>query len=128
MPKQFLIASLAGLLTFAISACNGSSEPSGAVATGRASDADAVRLVMDDNRFEPRRVEVPAGREVTVEVTNRDGSSHDFAVRSQGVNTGTLSKGSVATAKVTVDQQPVEFVCTLHSGMTGTLVPVARES
>ena len=107
----------AGLVAL-LAACN-ASDPSGAVTPGTAPDG-AVRISIDDDAFTPTDVEVPAGRSVTLEVTNRDGSAHDFAIRSQALNTGTLEQGQTATALVQVGNEPIVFVCTFHDGMKRT--------
>lgn len=100
-----------------------SSDPSGAVADGPAA-GEAVRIVMDDDRFLQPRIEVAQRGTVTFEITNSDGGSHDFAVHSQGLNTGTLGSGDVATAEIVVGDQPIPFECTFHDGMDGEIVPI----
>lgn len=97
------------------------SEPSGKVAQGPAKGG-AVQVVIEDGRFKPDVVEVPAGEETTIEIRNEDSTVHDFAVESLDVNTGIIESGGVATATLTVDDS-VEFVCTLHPGMKGRIGP-----
>lgn len=107
--------------------CSDSSEPAGDVAEGAAT-GDAVELVIDDGDFQLEQIEVPSGQPVTVEVVNKDGDSHDFAVPSQDLNTGTLDTDEVATAVIDVASEPIEFVCTFHDDMRGTIVPVGGGS
>ncbi len=40
--------------------------------------ADEVRLVIENHRFSPDRVEVPAGRKVKLVVENRDATPEEF--------------------------------------------------
>lgn len=42
---------------------------------------------------------------------------------SQNLNTGTLEPGEVATVTVVVGDQPIQYICTFHDGMKGTIVP-----
>ncbi len=120
--KTMARAAITGVGLIALLAACNASDPNGAVTPGTA-PAGAVQISIDDDAFTPTDVEVPAGRPVTLEVTNRDGSAHDFAIRSQGLNTGTLEQGQTATALVEVGTAVIEFVCTFHDGMKGRLVP-----
>jgi nitrite reductase (NO-forming) len=104
----------------ALAACN-SSDPVGKVASGPATGAAAKIEVVDGDRFTPPTLELPAGEEVTIEITNTDDRAHDFAIEAADLNTGTVEAGAVATATFTVPEGTTEFVCTFHRGMTGTI-------
>ena len=98
-----------------------SSDPVGNVAS-RPATGDAVKIqAVDGDRFTPATLELPAGEEVTIGITNADDRAHDFAIEAAGLNTGTIEAGAVATATFTVPEGTTEFVCTFHSGMTGTI-------
>jgi plastocyanin len=103
-------------------ACRPSSEPSGNVAREAAPEG-AVEVVAADNSFDPEVLELPAGKEVTVQVTNNGGTAHDFAIESMDLNTGTIEPEKSASATFTVPDDAVEFVCTIHSGMGGRIEP-----
>jgi plastocyanin len=103
-------------------ACSGTSEPTGNVASGRAI-GDAERIVAVDTAFKPAILEAEAGDEVTLEITNKEDISHDLAVESAGLNTGTIESGDTATATFTMPDSPVDFVCTYHDGMAGRIEP-----
>jgi plastocyanin len=83
---------------------------------------DAVRLAMHDDEFAPTRLELPAGEQVTVEVTNDGSNQHNFTIDSLDLSTGTMSGGDVKTATFTVPDGTTEFRCTFHKDMTGTIV------
>jgi plastocyanin len=105
----------------ALAACGNSSDPVGKVASGPAT-GDAARIeAIDGNRFTPATLKLPAGKAVTIEITNADGRAHDFAIEAANLNTGTIQAGAVATATFTVPEGTTEFVCTFHRGMTGTI-------
>jgi plastocyanin len=40
--------------------------------------ADDIALTIKDHRFEPTEIEVPAGQQVTVSVTNQDATPEEF--------------------------------------------------
>ena len=108
-------------LGVALAACGNSSNPVGTVAAGPATGDVAKIEAVDGNRFTPATLELPAGEQVTIEITNTDDRAHDFAVEAAGLNTGTIKAGAVATATFTVPQGTTKFKCTFHGGMTGTI-------
>ena len=104
-----------------LAACSNSSDPVGNVAS-RPATGDAVKIqAVDGHRFTPATLDLPAGEEVTIEITNTDDRAHDFAIEAADLNTGTIEAGAVATATFTVPEGTTEFVCTFHRGMTGTI-------
>lgn len=117
MYKRTLCAiALAGLLA----ACAGSPEPSGNVTNGPAS-ADAIKIEAGDNVFEPATLKAKSGDELVLEITNKGERAHDFVIESPKVSTGILAPGAVSTATFTISKGPIEYVCTLHRGMEGTI-------
>lgn len=103
----------------ALVGCN-QSEPAGDVARGSAGP-DAIEVTIEDGVFQPDHVEVDPEGSATVEIRNLDQAPHDFAIPSLDLNTGVLKTGDVATAEVVLQQDVVEFECTLHDGMKGTI-------
>lgn len=119
--KRLLVVGLvagAGLLA----ACGRAVEAKGDVSQGPA-PADAVEITMTDNEFTPARVHAAAGEEITLELTNNDDTPHNLVIEELDLSTGTIDSGEVATATLTMPDSEVEFVCTFHGGMKGTLVP-----
>jgi plastocyanin len=108
-------------LAVALAACSNSSDPVGTVAAGPATGAAAKIQAADGNRFTPATLKLPAGEQVTIQLTNTDKAAHDFAVEAAGLNTGTIKPGAVATATFTVPEGTTKFKCTFHRGMTGTI-------
>jgi plastocyanin len=105
----------------ALAACSNSSDPVGNVAAGSATGDAAKIQAVDGDRFTPAILKLPAGKAVTIEITNADDRAHDFAIEAADLNTGTIQAGAVATATFTVPEGTTEFVCTFHRGMTGTI-------
>jgi heme/copper-type cytochrome/quinol oxidase subunit 2 len=103
-------------------ACAKTSVPTGYVAAGPAT-SDAVQITIEGGAFTTPSLDVPAGQEVIIQITDRDGKNHDFAVPSLNLNTGTLVPGAVATAKVRLGHEPLVYVCTFHADVVGKLVP-----
>jgi plastocyanin len=102
----------------ALTACG--AQASGEVHAGPGGP-DAVALVARDNTFEPARLELPAGDEVEIEITNEGGTTHDFTVESLELSTGPIEEGDVATAAFTVPEDETTFVCSIHGGMDGVI-------
>ena len=120
MPVGARLLAVGGVALLGLTACN-SSEPTGDVAQGAASSADSIKVVAAASSFDPGTLNLDAGEEVTVEVTNDDDMAHDFAIESLELNTGTIEAGDVANATFTVPDEGVEFVCTFHPDMTGRI-------
>jgi plastocyanin len=118
-PTGVRVLAVAGVALVGLTACN-SSEPSGEVARG-AAPTDSIKIVAVDQAFDPGTLDLKAGEEVTVEVTNDDDMAHDFAIDSLELNTGTIEAGEVANATFTVPDGGVEYVCTFHPDMTGRI-------
>jgi plastocyanin len=111
-------------LGVALAACSNSSDPVGNVAFSPAT-GDAVKIqAVDGNHFTPKTLKLPAGKEVTIEITNTDDRAHDFAIEAGDLNTGTIKAAAVATATFTVPEGTTKFKCTFHRGMTGTIESV----
>ena len=99
----------------------------------RAGTAEGVLVVVASDeggrfRFEPDRVEVRAGQQVTLRVVNRGPSPHDLTIQDLQVDTGQFNPGEERTITFTAPNRPGEyqFICTvpghLQLGMKGTLV------
>ena len=114
------LALAAALSAVLLAACASNSEPSGQVAQ-RAGGRNAVEVVADDGAFTPKRLELKAGQEVTVDIVNEDDVPHDFAIEELDLNTGTIEPGDVASATFTLPEHPIDFACTFHSEMTGRI-------
>lgn len=111
----------AGLLAAGLLAgCAGSPEKTGNVKRGEAT-GEAVKIEAGDNFFDPENVTLKAGDEVTVEITNTGDTPHDWTIDEPSVSTGVMGAGDVANATFTVPDDDVKYVCTLHSGMEGTI-------
>lgn len=114
----------AGLL---LGSCIQSSDPKGDVGKGRA-DGLAEQVIAADNTFSPTELRLEAGREVTVEITNRGDTPHEFAVERFDLSTGTIESGKSAHATFVVPQGTTPFVCNYHDGMRGLILGGTSES
>ena len=117
---QLSIARVGAIAAFAFLVACGA-QASGEVHPGPGGP-DAVAVVATDNAFEPARLELPAGEEVEIEVTNEGETTHDFTIESLELSTGPIEEGAVATATFTVPQGEMGFVCSVHGGMEGVIV------
>ena len=118
--RPSLVLATAVLAVLALVACTPSSEAKGNVGRGDAREP-SVEITMDDGSFDPETIQLPAGEEVTIQLTNEDGMAHDFAIETLDINTGTVESRESAYATFVMPDQPVEFVCTFHSGMEGRI-------
>jgi nitrite reductase (NO-forming) len=112
-------SAIAAFAALALAACG--AKASGDVHQGPGGP-DAVAVTASDNTFEPTRLELPAGDEVEVEITNEGGTTHDFTVESLELSTGPIDEGAIATATLTVPEGETTFACSIHGGMDGVIV------
>lgn len=113
-----VVAGLAGAALLA--GCGGGIQPAGNVVAGSA-PAEAAMIEAGDNFFRPDQLTLDAGDEVTVEIENTGTRPHDWTVDELTLSTGIIAPGEVFHATFTVPDTDVEFVCTLHGGMDGTI-------
>lgn len=134
MLRRSMLALAAALL---MAGCGGDDEPAadgttgveateatasgGGTAATAAAEGDA-QVEMVDIAFEPGEVTVATGG--TVVWTNEDGVAHTVTKESgpgEDFDSGDLEAGG--TFEVAFDQSgTVEYLCTIHSGMAGTVV------
>jgi len=82
-----------------------------------AAPAKANTVVMAQIQFNPKTLTAAKGSEVIWE--NKDVAPHDVVADNPKVNSGTLASGK--TFRLVV-QEPFEYRCTIHPGMTGKIV------
>ncbi len=107
------------LTLIALTAC--ARERSGDVRQG-AGGADAVKVVMHDDEFDPDGLQLQAGTDVQVEVRNEGSQGHNFTIDALDLSTGTVEPGQVVTATFTVPTGTTGYHCTFHPGMNGEIV------
>jgi plastocyanin len=109
------------LLALAIAACGGDDDGGGG-AGGTASGScpeDSVVIVMRDIKFDPENATAKVGQEICW--PNEDTIDHN-AVAESGADFESDLYGQGETFTATVEEPgTVEYVCTIHPGMTGTI-------
>lgn len=86
----------------------------------RAADARPVQIEMRNLRFDPERVRVQAGQ--TIRWTNDESIQHNV-VAQEGADFKSDLLDEDQTFQVTPeDAGTIRYRCTLHPGMTGTIV------
>ncbi len=99
----------------------GSSSGGGSSASGGGSSASVAlgRFV-----FNPDSITVSAG-EVTIDITNEDGSPHNFVVEDLDVESDTLDPDGSTSVTFTATAGSYEIICSIsghkEAGMVGTL-------
>jgi plastocyanin len=113
---------LAALLPLALAACgNGSGSGSGGSSDTTASTCPkgAVVIHMRDIRFQPEKATAKAGQKVCW--TNDDDVQHDAVADNGQFKSSLFGKGETFTT--TAEKAgSISYVCTVHPGMTATLV------
>jgi nitrite reductase (NO-forming) len=110
------------VLAGTLAACGGGGpETSGDVHQGPGGP-DAVKVTMEDVRFGPDSLELPAGSTVEIELTNDGDQAHNFTIEDLDVSSGTVDPGEVVTVTFSVPDGTTTFVCTFHPGMDGEIV------
>ncbi|WIN00158.1 multicopper oxidase domain-containing protein [Actinoplanes oblitus] len=83
-----------------------------------------IAVTVDDMRFQPAQLIVPAGDRLIIALTNRDQRRHDL-ILATGAKTGPVSAGRTARLDVGVIGGPVQGWCSLpghrQTGMTLTI-------
>lgn len=98
MLRTFMMIAVLALAGLALAACNGD---------GPTADATTEIEVqgIDDLQFEPDSFTVPAGEEVTVELTADEGVDHDFVIEETGDEmVAHADRGETATGTFTIDE------------------------
>ena len=112
-----LLLPLLALPALAAAGC-GSSDAAGD--TAAAADCAQPCVVMQDSEFAPRELTVRAGQTVTW--TNSDPVVHDVANAREGAEPRSRLFGQGRTFRFTAREPGrIEYVCTIHPRMEGTL-------
>lgn len=119
---RILVATGAAVgLIVVLAGCGAGEQAAGDVHKG-AAGAGAVRVVMQDDRFQPADLRVPAGSPVTLEVRNDGQKNHNLTIAGLDVSTGPMRHGDVTTVRFTAPKGTTQFRCTWHPGMVGQIV------
>jgi plastocyanin len=104
------------LVILGLAACGGDDEPG---ASSEACPSGSVQIAMKDIKFDPEDATAKVGQEVCW--TNEDTIDHDAVDEETGKFKSELF-GNGQTFTTTIDEPgTIEYVCTVHPGMTGTL-------
>ena len=130
MNKKFLVF-LVMILVWALSAC------------GKSGPSTNLSFTMTDFAFDPNEFTVPAGKEITVQVTHHGTMEHSFIIMKYGTDAGDMfdeedkvnvfwevdvQPGNSETVLFTAPEQPgtYQIICGmpghLQSGMIGQLI------
>ena len=111
-------------VTVAITATRVAS-PAGSPAAGGAAAATTVKVVMKDNSFDPKSINVPAGKEITFELDNQGQAIHDMSVKIDDKipASANIRGGQKGTLKLTFAKAGTyDFMCGFHPAeMTGKI-------
>jgi plastocyanin len=89
---------------------------------GGSGSGDSVELVAQDFSFDPTTLDLPAGEEVTVTLTNEGEAEHSFTVEDLDVETEAEGGESAEVSFTAPEEGTVEFHCKYHPDqMTGEI-------
>jgi plastocyanin len=131
-----VVWALAGVLALVAAGCGGddgggsasgataapetTSAPATTAATGGGGE-DEIQLTASGFAWDKTQLEMTAGSEVKVEVTNDDSAPHSFTFQEASVDQ-TVDGGENATVTFTApDAGEYQFRCKFHGSMTGTV-------
>ena len=107
------------LLAVLVGACGGDDDGGGGGASSEACPSGSVEIKMVDIKFDPEDATAQVGQEICW--VNEDSIDHN-AVAESGATFESELFGKGQTFTATVDEPgTVEYVCTIHPGMTGTI-------
>jgi plastocyanin len=117
-PVRCLTVILA-LLALGVAACGGDDGGAEQGASSEGCPDGAVVIKMADIKFDPEEASADAGQDICW--TNEDSIDHDVVAESgASFKSELFGKGETFTTKVD-KAGTVDYVCTIHPGMTGTL-------
>jgi len=94
-------------------------------AASPAAAATTVKVVMKDNSFDPKSINVPAGKEITFELDNQGQAIHDMSVKIDDKipASANIRGGQKGTLKLTFAKAGTyDFMCGFHPAeMTGKI-------
>ncbi len=113
MTRSLILGTASVLAALAMLGACGDDDGGGSDATG------PNQVTIEDFSFQPERIEVDAGTEVTW--TNEDDFAHTVTARDDAFESGELEGGD--QFRQTFDE-PSEFAyfCSIHNSMTGTVI------
>lgn len=114
-----------------LSACTASTSGGGGatLSTTVVGDSQTVQIVGNEaSHFDPKTVNATPGK-IIITMLVPGGTPHDFEIEGvPGSRIGLLSRGGKHTVTVNLAPGRYSFLCTIHSGMTGTLVVAGASS
>jgi plastocyanin len=107
------------LCAFALGACGGDDQSGGGGRSPAACSSGSVEIKMVDIKFDPQEATAGVGQDICW--INEDTIDHN-AVAESGADFESELFGKGETFTASVDSPgTVEYVCTIHPGMTGTI-------
>jgi uncharacterized cupredoxin-like copper-binding protein len=90
-----------------------------------AGGAQVVNLDMEDIKFSTTAFEIPANTDVTVHITNKGATAHDFSIDALNISTGDVAPGASVDVKINAKPGDYVYYCNVPgheaAGMKGTM-------
>jgi uncharacterized cupredoxin-like copper-binding protein len=99
------------------SATTAATQPTGA--------GQVINLDMEDIKFSTNAIEIPANTDVTIHLTNKGATAHDFSIDALNISTGDVAPGATKDVKINAPAGDYTYYCNVPgheaAGMKGTL-------
>lgn len=120
MPRRLVIALLCGALALLAGCGRDSAAPkrSDAPAAAPSGDAAPAQVAMKDNRYVPDKIEVKVGEKI---VWRNDDSYPHTVTATKGAGFNSVVDGGRTYAYTPRRVGRIDYVCTIHSGQSGTI-------
>ena len=119
MKKTIIGLSIFMMLSVVLAACSSAAPAASSAVVDSKPASGSVNIEMSGFAFSPKELTVKVGTKVTW--TNLDSAGHDVKATDGSWGSGTLTNGQ--TFSMVFDKEGTfAYVCTFHSGMTGTII------
>jgi len=106
-------------------AAGAATPPAATTAPPAAAAGQVVNLDMVDINFDPKTLEIPANTDVTIHITNKGVTAHDFSIDELKISTGEVAPGATIDVKINAPAGTYKYFCNVPgheaAGMVGEL-------
>lgn len=100
-------------------ACLAAALAAGPLSTAVAAETHTVTLTLKDHRFTPESVEVPAGRQIRIELLNQDAATEEFDSEDLHLEKDVTPNGKVSFVVGPLKPGTYSFMGELHPDTAG---------
>jgi plastocyanin len=106
-------------------AAGGGSATAAATQPSQGGAGQVINLDMEDIKFSTDALSIPANTDVTIHLTNKGATAHDFSIDALKISTGDVQPGASVDVKINAPAGTYTYYCNVPgheaAGMKGTL-------